>query len=222
MSSFFRWFGGGNKEKDTAKDTIVKFQEMLSLFDKKEEKLEKQIEQQNEIARKNATANKRLALTALKRKKMYEAELAKIEGSRNNIEQQLYTIQNANLNFETLQAMRQGADAMKKIQKGMDADKVDQIMDRIRDQQAVSEEISTMISTPIGLNADMDEDELTAELEELQQVELDNKMLGAEKPPIHAPSLPSTGKVPTLPSVQKPQVLDEEEELRKLQAEFSM
>lgn len=154
---------------------------------------------------------------------MHENELVKIEGSRNNIEQQLFSIQNANLNFETLQAMRQGAEAMKSIQRGMDADKVDQIMDKIRDQQTISEEISTMISTPVGLNAEIDEDELANELDELQQMELDSKMLGAEKPPVHTPAVPAVpSQVKDLPSISKPQELDEEEELRKLQAEFSL
>lgn len=58
MSGFLRWFGG-NRSKDTTKDTIVRFQEMLALYDKKEEVLERQIAEQTEIARKNATTNKR-------------------------------------------------------------------------------------------------------------------------------------------------------------------
>ncbi|WBW73930.1 ESCRT III complex subunit Vps32 [Schizosaccharomyces osmophilus] len=222
MSNILKWFGGAGRNKDVTKDTITRFQDTLSMFEKKEQRLERQIAEQNEIAKKNATTNKRAALAALKRKKMYENELEKIEGSRMNIEQQLYTIQNANLNFETLQAMRQGAEAMKQIQRGVDADKVDNIMDKIRDQQAISEEISAMISTPVGLNADVDEDELANELDELQQMELDNKMLGAEKPPVHAPGVPTGTPVDKLPSVDKPQEVDEEEELRKLQAEFSL
>ena len=66
-------------------------------------------------------------------------------------------------------------------------------MDEIRDQMDIANEISEAISQPIGFGIDMDEDELAAELEELEQEELDAKLLGMEKPSAAA-SLPT---VPT-------------------------
>lgn len=52
---------------------------------------------------------------ALKRKKAYENEILKIGGSRMTIETQVMAIENANVNLETMNAMRAGAEAMKQI-----------------------------------------------------------------------------------------------------------
>jgi charged multivesicular body protein 4 len=52
---------------------------------------------------------------ALKRKKAYENEVLKIGGSRMTIETQVMAIENANVNLETMNAMRAGAEAMKSI-----------------------------------------------------------------------------------------------------------
>jgi charged multivesicular body protein 4A/B len=56
-----------------------------------------------------------VALMALKRKKAYENEVDKIMGSRMTIETQMMAIENANVNLETMNAMKLGADAMKHI-----------------------------------------------------------------------------------------------------------
>ena len=56
-----------------------------------------------------------VAMMALKRKKQYENESAKIQGSRMTLETQAMAIENANVNLEAMQAMKTGADAMKTI-----------------------------------------------------------------------------------------------------------
>lgn len=127
-------------------------------------------------------------MAALKRKKALEAEVEKIYGTRNTVEQQKAALESAHFNAEIFQSMRNGSDAMKKIHKSMKVEDVDKVMDDIREQQATFEDISNMISTPLGANADIDEDELQAEIDELQQEQLDQKMLGAERPPVHVPS----------------------------------
>ena len=61
-------------------------------------------------------------------------------------------------------------------------------MDDIRDQMDLANEISEAISQPVGFGAEFDEDELNQELEDLEQEELDEKLLdtGIES----APSVP--------------------------------
>lgn len=59
------------------------------------------------------------ALMALKRKKTYEANIEKINGARMTIETQMMAIENANVNLETMGAMRAGAEAMKNIHGSM-------------------------------------------------------------------------------------------------------
>ena len=72
---------------------------------------------------------------------------------------------------------------------------------------------------------DIDEDELDEELAELQQEKLDEQMLNTGNVPIH--DAPSSQKLPQAPNtnIKAPQRVeedDEEEELRKLQAEMAM
>ena len=76
-------FGKLFKKKEESKTTAEAIQDLRQNEDmllKKQEFLEKKIDSEIEIARKNAKTNKRLALTALKRKKRYEKQLQQIDG----------------------------------------------------------------------------------------------------------------------------------------------
>jgi len=55
------------------------------------------------------------AKAALRQKKAYENELDRIAGTRMTLETQVNAIESANMNLETMQAMRRGADALKNI-----------------------------------------------------------------------------------------------------------
>ena len=55
------------------------------------------------------------ALTALQRKKVLEKDLDKWTSTKNTIEQQVFALENANINLETMKAMQAGAAAMKGI-----------------------------------------------------------------------------------------------------------
>ena len=172
-------------------------------------------------------------MAALTRRKLLEKELDKLAGPRTTIETQINAIENVNINFETMKAMKQGAAAMKQIHGSMNADKVDATMDEIQNQIQLSEEISDAISRPVGVAAEIDEDELREELEAMEQEELDNKMLGAEAPPVHVPNsaegnccmieLVTDTLGVTRISQPKTQVEnDDEAELRALQAEMAI
>ena len=61
-------------------------------------------------------------------------------------------------------------------------------MDEIRDQMAISSEISEAIARP-ALGNEVDEDELREELERLEQEELDNKLIGVDVPIQRVPTV---------------------------------
>ncbi|KAI9173149.1 ESCRT-III subunit protein snf7 [Blastocladiella emersonii ATCC 22665] len=215
-------FGRG-KPKTTPKDAIIRLRETLDMLEKRERYLQTKIDNELKTAKANATNNKRAALMALKRKKMYETQIEKISGARMTIETQMGTIENANVNLEAMKAMKMGADAMKEIHGAMDINKVDQTMDEIRDQMDLANEISDAISQPVGMGMDMDEDELNAELELLEQEELDSKLLGLENVPISAPNVPTTEPaVAQPPRPTKGQVIDEDEEAELAMLKASM
>lgn len=61
-------------------------------------------------------------------------------------------------------------------------------MEDIREQMALGDEISNAISNPVGMGQEFDEDELKAELDELEQETLDAQLEGARPVPMHSPT----------------------------------
>lgn len=68
-----------------------------------------------------------------------------------------------------------------------DINKVDGVMDSVREQIEVANEISGAISNPLNMGIDIDQDELQNELDELEQEQLNDKLMGAERAPVHSP-----------------------------------
>lgn len=211
-------FGGGGKggKAPTPQEAIQKLRETEEMLGKKQEYLEKKIDQELMTAKKNGTKNKRAALQALKRKKRFEKQLAQIDGTLSTIEFQREALENANTNTEVLKNMSYAAKAMKAAHENMDIDKVDDLMADITEQQEVAQEISDVISRPVGFGEEFDEDELMAELEELEQEELDQNLLDIEgAPDVPLPSVPSTS-LPSRPAKKKEE--EDEDDMADLEA----
>lgn len=68
------------------------------------------------------------ARNALKRKKQHEHSLEQTNGQINMLEQQIYSIESANINQETLLAMKNASSAMKQIHGKMTMEDVDVTM----------------------------------------------------------------------------------------------
>ncbi|KAI8802452.1 Snf7-domain-containing protein [Cladochytrium replicatum] len=172
-------FGRVGKAKANPNEAIMRLRESLDTLDKREKYLLAKVDQELKTAKANASKNKRAAILALKRKRMYEDMVDKIGNSKLTLETQVMALESSTVMKETMDAMRHGASAMKNIHGSLNIDKVDQTMDDIREQMDLANELSTAISQPIGALGDpmMDDDELLAELEELEQEELDAKLL---------------------------------------------
>lgn len=124
-----------------------------------------------------------MAKAALRRKKAFEHQLEQTQAQMMTVEREISSIETANINKETLDAMKNAQQAMKKIHGGLTIDKVDQTMEDLREQHAVGEEIAEAL-TQGAMSTGVDEDELDEELAELQQEELDNKMLKTGSVPV--------------------------------------
>lgn len=169
-----------------------------------------------------------VALMALKRKKMYEQQKEHARGARFNLETQLLAIENANVNMETLKAMKAGSATMRSMHGELNVDKVDATMDDIREQMDLANEINAAISTPLGMDYGLDEEELDAELEQLEQSEMEKAMLDVKTPASatrSASSMPpvsvSAGTMPAAPATA-PIKDDEEAELEELRASMAL
>ncbi|KNC96164.1 ESCRT-III subunit protein SNF7 [Spizellomyces punctatus DAOM BR117] len=218
--------------KTAPKDAIVRLRESLEMLEKREKYLQTKIDNELKIAKANVSKNKRVALTALKRKKAYEDQISKIMGSRMTLEQQVMAIENANVNLETMNAMKAGADAMKQIHGHLDINKVDATMDDIREQMDLANEISEAISQPVNFGVEFDEEELNEELELLEQEDLDARLLdtagvGVDLGQVEAaPAVPKIAvpaiAQPPRPTRAQPVQSEEDAELEELRAAMAL
>ena len=122
------------------------------------------------------------ALACLKRKKMYENEIAKLEGSRINIEQQLFAIEGASMNRNIFEGLRQGNTVLKQVHDKISIDEVDKLKDDMEEQQDLLQEMNEAISQPIGFMSTVDDDELLDELDDIEAKEYEAGMLDIDAP----------------------------------------
>jgi len=217
MASFMSYFGARRDPKQSTRDAIVNLRQQLQMIEKKEEYLQKKIDDELRKAKANAVSNKAVATAALKRKKANEAEMDRLSGTRLQLEMQVDALEKANLNVETMAAMKKASDALKVIHGNLTMDKVDATIASVNEQRDLANEIAEAISNPSNA-LDLDEDELKAELEELEQDELNERLSGAERAPMHAPA-GARAEGSRAPAAAQD---DEEAQLRELQAALAM
>ncbi|KAF9247250.1 Snf7-domain-containing protein [Melanogaster broomeanus] len=203
MAGFMSYFGGRRDSKQATRDAIVSLRQQLQMIEKKEDYLQKKIDEELKKAKANAVSNKAVATQALRRKKQSETEMERLSGQRLQLEQQINTLESANLNLETMQAMKKASDVLAHIHGNM-----------IAEQRDIANEIGEAISGPVGEQGD--EDILRDELAELEQEQLDGLLAGAERVPTHIPS--GAREPPKKIAVED----DEEAQLKELQAALAM
>jgi len=195
LKKFFKRKEGSDSPSPGA--AIDKLRDTQDMLVKKQEYLEGKVRQEEEVARKNAKTNRRLALQALKRKKRYEKELEQVDGTLTTIEQQREALEGASTNTAVLNTITDAAKSLKKANNELDVDKVQDMMDDVAEQQGIAKEISEAISNPAAFGQEFDEEELAAELaaldaevEEEEQEQLDRELLGVT-PATALPALPA-------------------------------
>eukprot|EP00887_Chlorella_sp_A99_P001440 scaffold8.g1440.t1 len=270
MSMFGRLFGKQGGSTSQTEELLTKRRDLL------ERKIAAELEKAKEFTRQK---NKRAALMALKKKKLYEGQLEQIENNILRVNEQQMMLESNRATVETVAALRNAAQATKTTlqarrgaggaaggaaardggadigfggvdhvlstgedvnilvldteeysntggQKEMRIGDVDRVLDEINDQTDQMRQIQDAMGQPIGAAADLDEDELLGELEDLEATELDTQLL--EPAPVPASRIPAAA-VPELPAVPagapKPKQpiarTPEEEELAALEAEFA-
>eukprot|EP01083_Nonionella_stella_P093514 262119_1 len=145
------------KPSEMPKDPLQAMRYRVNQLEKKEVHLDKQMQ----VCLNNARAqskkrNKKGALFQLKKKKEYEKQLESIQSDKLNLETQIMALEDATLNAETF--------------KEADLDKADELMEDINEAMNVNE-MNEAMSQPLGVM--MDDDELEAELAELEELEAD-------------------------------------------------
>jgi len=173
-------------------------------LEKKVEHLEKKAQMELKEAKKVGTktpTTKKKALQHMKRYKTYQTQIEQFSGQRDNMEAQKSALEMASLVAGNVDAMRAGAQAMKKI---IDPDEVEDVVADVVDITDRIKDTVDIISQPMGLTEDHDEDELEQELEDF--------LLEDEEELEDLPDIDDANLVPDLPNpgVKKVNAVDKD------------
>jgi charged multivesicular body protein 4 len=186
----------------------------------REEHILKKVDQMvAEAKAKMAKGDKKGALFAMKRKKLYEQEADKIQNVKMTLETQVINLESASLNTDTYEAMKSGTTTMKNIRNQVGIEKVDEIMDDMKEEMEMAQEVNNAIAQPVDPLM-CDEDELLAELEGLETADLEAELLKAPSKPMQEQEELSLPSVPAGKPTQKVSA-EEEDDLKKLEAELA-
>lgn len=214
MSFLKNLFGGAApKPALTPNQGLEQLEEKADMLRKRIAHIQSQIQEQENIAKQYATTNKNRALAALKKKRQLDDNLKKAEGTLDNIENQKDMLENASSNAAVLKTMADTAKIVKQQHDNLDINKVEDIVDEMREQKEVSEEIANILSQTTS--KPQDEDELLKELESMQQEQIDAKLLQTDKDTAALPDVPT--QLPSAPAASASKKKDEDEldELKK-------
>lgn len=188
-----RLFFGSKKDKQPAAsqpaanpnaglpDAIQKNKTAIETLEKRQHLLEKRISDEEADAKSRVAANdKRGALMSLKRKKMLETELETLMNSRMTLEQQINSLEAAQMNQIAVAALAHGVNVHKQLNQQIDADRVDQLMEDMQEQLDLQNEIAQVMSAG---NRIADDEDLMRELEQLQESTLEEQLIGAGSVP---------------------------------------
>ena len=196
------------------RETIERQKKRIKLFEKKS------IQAARLALQKRKAGDKKGAIMNMRRKKMYEREIAKLEATQLTLEQQCFSIESAKANIDVVAAITEGANQMKKMNGALNVDNVADLRDDIEEQQQMGDEVSNLLSEGIGFAGTIDEDELEAELAALSAEENTNEISAA------MPIAPESSLVAPMPVVPTNAVTittgdSDEAMLAQLQAEFA-
>merc|ERR1719232_2254267 len=201
------------KSSGNAQDAIIRLRTAVETQEKRENHLQKKIDGMViEAKEKMAKGDKKGAMFALKRKKMYEGEMEKICNVKMTLETQVMNLESAAQNADTFNAMKSGTNTMKKIRTDLGIDKVDDLMDDIREEMDTAKDISDAMAQPI--DGMYDEDELLGELAELENMGMEEHLLNTGGA-VNLPSVPGK-KLPALSKTSKEELLGELAELENM------
>ena len=132
------------------------------------------------------------------------------------LETQVMNLESAAQNAETFKAMNAGKNAMGAIRQETNIERVDDLMDEIKEEMEMADEISNALAQPVDPLL-TDEDDLLAELQELEAEDVEEQLLQpTRKEEISLPDVPSN-ELPAIPNATK----EEEAEVKQLEAELA-
>lgn len=184
-----RLFGSGKKEPaPSLNDAIGRLDERVAAIDGKIKKLDEDLlRYKGQLAKllpnhPNSENIRRQAAQCLQQRKQYERQRMAMMGTSFNLEQANFTVESLRGTRETVAAMQASAKEMKKAAKTMDLDKVEDLRDTLEEMMGEAEEINQVLSRSYETPDYVDEADLEAELEALEEYEAQPSYLMTDLP----------------------------------------
>jgi len=196
----------------SASETIS---DTLDLLVKREAHLDRLINKEIDGARDhNAGNRKRQALECMKRKRIYESEREQLSVQKMNLLQQEQTLNQVRFTTSVVNASQVAAAAIEReVAKVKGPEGVEKVQDRLDDAIADAGDVVGAASRPMGELANVDDEELMDELDELELAAMKQELTDVSDSVVPAP-VPRTTNFPS-PAVPAPR--REEEELEALE-----
>ena len=171
---------GGSKEPVKAAPPKVDVQASIQNLSEQTEKIEKRQKvlevKMNDLKKsaieKKQKGNTKGALMDMKQMKMREKEIAKLDGQMLVLQEQQMMIEGANNDQSVVNAMKQGAGAIKELNKQADVDDIAELQDELADMKADADERGEFFANM----AQEGNDELLDELNELEADAVEEEM----------------------------------------------
>ncbi|CAO3613073.1 unnamed protein product [Mucor hiemalis] len=163
-----RLFGSTKKiPKPTLNDAISNTDVRVDAVEVKVKKLDAELTRYRDQLKKmrDGPAKKfvqQKALRVLKQKKLYEAQRDNLQQQSFNMEQAQMTTENLRNVMATVDAMQTANKEMKKQYKNVNINKIDQLQDEMEDLMEQANEVQETLGRSYNLPDDIDEDDLEA------------------------------------------------------------
>lgn len=115
------------------------------------------------------------AIRVLRQKRMYEAQMEQLIQQSFNMEQSIMATDNLRNTMATVDAMQQANKDLKRTYRNVNVDKIERIQDEMEDLLEQSGALQETLSRSYAMPDDIDEQELEAELEALEEEPLEQE-----------------------------------------------
>ncbi|KAG6964447.1 hypothetical protein JG688_00007685 [Phytophthora aleatoria] len=152
----------------------------MKQIEKLDQELRKYREQMKKTRGPAVNSIKQRAMQTLKRKKMFEAQRDKLQAQSFNIEQAAFAIDTSRDTISTVAAMKSAAVQLKVETQKIDISELEDVQDDMADLMEDMNEIQEIMGRSYGIGDEIDEDELEAELEGLEEEWAEEEALGED------------------------------------------
>jgi hypothetical protein len=131
--------------------------------------------------------HKQKMLQIMKRRKMYAGQLEQLSSTQFNLDQVAFNAENIQSTIDSFNALKRANEVQKQHMKTINIDDLEDTVDSMQDMQYDVQEMNEIMSRSYAID-DVNEDDLEAELAELDQELLEENFRGSSvKAPVYLP-----------------------------------